>query len=182
MPLRSLTLVPFPPSVLEPSRVARTGVDDLLGGLLAVQHHEQLGHRPGQDLHAHRHHLRLTGRYHVPIIVISNFLSKDRRRVGCSVRPGYGEQTDRQAVMVTLESTAAEHRGGPPGAAGRRPAVEVTHLRKAYGFLVEEYRSFYRDPADVDELLDVLGLAAKRGDYYRSLSGGQRQRLSVALA
>ena len=34
----------------------------------------------------------------------------------------------------------------------------------------------------MDELLDVLGLSAKRGDYYRSLSGGQRQRLSVALA
>jgi ABC-2 type transport system ATP-binding protein len=84
--------------------------------------------------------------------------------------------------MVTLESTAAETRVEPPAPAGRRPAVEVTHLRKAYGSLVEEYRSFYRDPADVDELLDVLGLAAKRGDYYRSLSGGQRQRLSVALA
>ncbi len=50
------------------------------------------------------------------------------------------------------------------------------------GEILEEYRSFYRDPADVGELLDVLGLAAKRGDYYRSLSGGQRQRLSVALA
>jgi ABC-2 type transport system ATP-binding protein len=50
------------------------------------------------------------------------------------------------------------------------------------GEILEEYRSFYRDPADVDDLLDVLGLAAKRGDYYRSLSGGQRQRLSVALA
>ena len=50
------------------------------------------------------------------------------------------------------------------------------------GEILEEYRSFYRAPADVDELLDVLGLAAKRGDYYRSLSGGQRQRLSVALA
>jgi ABC-2 type transport system ATP-binding protein len=50
------------------------------------------------------------------------------------------------------------------------------------GEILEEYRSFYRDPADVAELLDVLGLAAKRGDYYRSLSGGQRQRLSVALA
>ena len=50
------------------------------------------------------------------------------------------------------------------------------------GEILEEYRSFYRDPADVDELLDVLGLAAKRGDYYRSLSGGQRQRLSIALA
>ena len=47
---------------------------------------------------------------------------------------------------------------------------------------LEEYRSFYRDPADVGELLDVLGLAGKRRDYYRSLSGGQRQRLSVALA
>ena len=44
------------------------------------------------------------------------------------------------------------------------------------------YRSFYRDPADVGELIEALGLAAKRGDYYRSLSGGQRQRLSVALA
>jgi ABC-2 type transport system ATP-binding protein len=50
------------------------------------------------------------------------------------------------------------------------------------GEILEEYRSFYRDPADIDDLLDVLGLAAKRGDYYRSLSGGQRQRLSIALA
>ena len=50
------------------------------------------------------------------------------------------------------------------------------------GEILEEYRSFYRAPADVGELLDVLGLSAKRGDYYRSLSGGQRQRLSVALA
>jgi len=48
--------------------------------------------------------------------------------------------------------------------------------------ILEEYRSFYRQPADVDELIEVLGLGAKRGDYYKSLSGGQRQRLSVALA
>ena len=50
------------------------------------------------------------------------------------------------------------------------------------GEILEEYQSFYREPADVGELLDVLGLTAKRGDYYRTLSGGQRQRLSVALA
>jgi ABC-2 type transport system ATP-binding protein len=50
------------------------------------------------------------------------------------------------------------------------------------GEILDMYRSFYRDPADVGELTEVLGLAAKRGDYYRSLSGGQRQRLSVALA
>jgi ABC-2 type transport system ATP-binding protein len=50
------------------------------------------------------------------------------------------------------------------------------------GEILDEYRSFYREPADVDELIEVLGLGAKRGDYYKSLSGGQRQRLSVALA
>ena len=50
------------------------------------------------------------------------------------------------------------------------------------GEILDMYRSFYREPADVSELIEVLGLAGKRHDYYRSLSGGQRQRLSVALA
>jgi ABC-2 type transport system ATP-binding protein len=50
------------------------------------------------------------------------------------------------------------------------------------GEILDMYRSFYRRPADVTELVEALGLAGKRRDYYRSLSGGQRQRLSVALA
>jgi ABC-2 type transport system ATP-binding protein len=50
------------------------------------------------------------------------------------------------------------------------------------GEILDLYRSFYRDPADVGELVDALGLAGKRKDYYRSLSGGQKQRLSIALA
>jgi ABC-2 type transport system ATP-binding protein len=50
------------------------------------------------------------------------------------------------------------------------------------GEILEMYRSFYPDPADVGELTEALGLASKLKDYYRSLSGGQRQRLSVALA
>jgi ABC-2 type transport system ATP-binding protein len=44
------------------------------------------------------------------------------------------------------------------------------------------YRSFYRNPADADEFLEVLGLAGKRDALYKSLSGGQKQRLSIALA
>jgi ABC-2 type transport system ATP-binding protein len=44
------------------------------------------------------------------------------------------------------------------------------------------YRSFYRTPADVAELVRVLGLAGNLENYYMSLSGGQKQRLSVALA
>jgi ABC-2 type transport system ATP-binding protein len=50
------------------------------------------------------------------------------------------------------------------------------------GEILEEFRSFYRQPADVSELIETLGLGDKRRSYYRSLSGGQRQRLSVALA
>jgi ABC-2 type transport system ATP-binding protein len=48
--------------------------------------------------------------------------------------------------------------------------------------IIELYRSFYRRPADVGELVGALGLAEKRESYYRSLSGGQKQRLSVVLA
>lgn len=44
------------------------------------------------------------------------------------------------------------------------------------------YRSFYRDSADPEDLMDVLGLTDKRNAYFKNLSGGQRQRLSVALA
>src|SRR6266576_4218472 len=164
--------------------------------------------------------------------------------------------------MATLESPAAVSLEEAPAAAGRRPAVEIAHLRKTYGMLVavddvsftvaegeifgilgpngagkttaiecavglrrpdagtirllgldphadrdtireivgvqlqttafpaklrtgeilDMYRSFYRRPADVGELVEALGLAGKLRDYYRSLSGGQRQRLSVALA
>jgi len=50
------------------------------------------------------------------------------------------------------------------------------------GEILDMYRSFYREPADAGELIEVLGLAGKRDAYYKSLSGGQRQRLSVALA
>jgi ABC-2 type transport system ATP-binding protein len=54
--------------------------------------------------------------------------------------------------------------------------------RLRVGEILQMYRSFYRDPADVGELIEALGLAGKRDAYYKSLSGGQRQRLSVALA
>ncbi|QSB13941.1 ABC transporter ATP-binding protein [Natronosporangium hydrolyticum] len=44
------------------------------------------------------------------------------------------------------------------------------------------FRTFYRRPADGDQLLSLLGLTDKRRTQYRHLSGGQKQRLSVALA
>jgi ABC-2 type transport system ATP-binding protein len=47
---------------------------------------------------------------------------------------------------------------------------------------VSLFASFYARPADTEELIDMLGLGAKRNAYYRRLSGGQKQRLSIALA
>jgi ABC-2 type transport system ATP-binding protein len=50
------------------------------------------------------------------------------------------------------------------------------------GEILGLYRSFYQTPADVAELVRVLGLAGKLKSLYMSLSGGQKQRLSIALA
>ncbi len=50
------------------------------------------------------------------------------------------------------------------------------------GEAIDLYAPFYDRPADAAKLLDRLGLAGKRGSYWRALSGGQKQRLSIALA
>ncbi|MBG0564878.1 ABC transporter ATP-binding protein [Actinoplanes aureus] len=47
---------------------------------------------------------------------------------------------------------------------------------------LELYSSFYRDPVDWRELMELLGLTEKRNTRYKALSGGQKQRLSIALA
>jgi ABC-2 type transport system ATP-binding protein len=54
------------------------------------------------------------------------------------------------------------------------------HLR--VGELVDLWRSFYRTPRPLDELLDVVELASERDAIVRRLSGGQRRRLDFALA
>jgi ABC-2 type transport system ATP-binding protein len=54
------------------------------------------------------------------------------------------------------------------------------HLR--VGELIDAWRSFYRAPRPLDELLEVVGLGAERDRVVRRLSGGQRRRLDLALA
>jgi len=44
------------------------------------------------------------------------------------------------------------------------------------------FAAYYDDPADPEELLERVGLAAHRRTPYRHLSGGEQQRLSLALA
>lgn len=47
---------------------------------------------------------------------------------------------------------------------------------------LELYASFYANPGDPEELLELLGLQEKRDTAFADLSGGQQQRLSIALA
>ena len=48
--------------------------------------------------------------------------------------------------------------------------------------ILELFRSFYRDPAPREELLETVGLREKVGARPGELSGGQRQRLALATA
>jgi ABC-2 type transport system ATP-binding protein len=54
------------------------------------------------------------------------------------------------------------------------------HLR--VGELVDAWRTFYRAPRPLDELLELVELASERDQVVRRLSGGQRRRLDFALA
>jgi ABC-2 type transport system ATP-binding protein len=47
--------------------------------------------------------------------------------------------------------------------------------------LLQAQGSYYADPRDPDEVLDLVGLTGKAGARGRTLSGGQRRRLDVAL-
>jgi ABC-2 type transport system ATP-binding protein len=44
------------------------------------------------------------------------------------------------------------------------------------------YASFYPDPRDPDDLIELLGLTHRRNARYGKLSGGEKQRVSVGLA
>ncbi|MYY12338.1 ATP-binding cassette domain-containing protein [Streptomyces sp. SID4919] len=68
-----------------------------------------------------------------------------------------------------------ERLGVQPQESGFPDAIKVAEA-------LELYSSFYRDPADRRELMELLGLTEKRDTRYKALSGGQKQRLSIALA
>lgn len=50
------------------------------------------------------------------------------------------------------------------------------------GELLQQFASYYRRHAPIDDLLDLVGLAERRSSRVEHLSGGQRQRLALALA
>ncbi|PRX99046.1 ABC transporter ATP-binding protein [Allonocardiopsis opalescens] len=87
--------------------------------------------------------------------------------------------------------------GGTVRVLGLDPRTERDRLRRVLGVQLQEsrladrmrvgealdlYASFYSEPADWRELMELVGLADRRDTPYAKLSGGQKQRLSIALA
>ena len=56
------------------------------------------------------------------------------------------------------------------------------HERLKVDELVGLFASFYANPADGSDLLDLLALSSKRRSAYGDLSGGQKRRLHILLA
>ncbi|MCM0640898.1 ABC transporter ATP-binding protein [Cellulomonas wangsupingiae] len=100
---------------------------------------------------------------------------------------------------TTVEMIAGLRRpdGGTVEVLGLDPTTQAAALHERVGLQLQEsampdrlrvrealdlYASFYPDPADPVDLLDLLGLTAKKDTAFKDLSGGQKQRLSVALA
>jgi ABC-2 type transport system ATP-binding protein len=100
---------------------------------------------------------------------------------------------------TTVESIAGLRRpdSGSISVLGLDPVKDRAEVRERLGVQLQEssfpdaikvaealdlYSSFYRDPADWRELMELLGLSEKRNTQYKALSGGQKQRLSIALA
>ncbi|GAB3235741.1 ABC transporter ATP-binding protein [Glycomyces halotolerans] len=122
--------------------------------------------------------------------------------VGLTVESGeiYGILGRNGAGKTTLVETIAGLRRPDEGTVtvlGLDPRRDRARLRQVLGVqlqsamlhsalkvweLVGLYRSFYRDGADPDELIEAVGLAGHRGQRFENLSGGQGQRLSIALA
>jgi ABC-2 type transport system ATP-binding protein len=105
---------------------------------------------------------------------------------------GAGKTTTVECIAGTLATD-----GGAIIMLGVDPARERAFVRERVGYqlqstalpaalrvgeALELFSTFYENPADVSELLSLVGLAEQRRRPFAKLSGGQKQRLSIALA
>ncbi len=77
--------------------------------------------------------------------------------------PAHGSQVMKERIGIVLQSTGID------------PFLTVRET-------VELYAGYYPSPRDVDEVIDLVGLAEKRRTRVLKLSGGQQRRLDVAVA
>jgi ABC-2 type transport system ATP-binding protein len=81
----------------------------------------------------------------------------------CGLRPIEDAQELRQVLGAQLQSTSLP---------------DKIRVREAF----ELFASFYREPANLEELLDWVGLRHKSTTFFHYLSGGEKQRVALGLA
>ncbi len=103
------------------------------------------------------------------------------------------------AGKTTTVEILEGHRSASAGTVsvlGLDPAVDVREVRDRIGIVLQSsgvesqftvretfrfYSSCYRHPRDVDEVIELVGLAAKADDRIGTLSGGQQRRVDLGL-
>ena len=76
--------------------------------------------------------------------------------------------------------------GEAPRALRERIGVVLQHSETPHSLTVREahrlFAGYYTNPRDVDEVIELVGLAEKRNARVKTLSGGQKRRLDLGVA
>src|SRR5689334_5919099 len=83
--------------------------------------------------------------------------------------------------VLVLGRDPAEHRRDWRARVGVVPQSSGAFTDLTVREVVAQFAAFYPAPLPVDEVIDMVGLAAQRDKQSMSLSGGQRRRLDVAV-
>jgi ABC-2 type transport system ATP-binding protein len=102
-----------------------------------------------------------------------------------------------KTTTVEILEGYRERTGGEVSVLGHDPATHARDLKRRIGIVLQStgldpyltvretvalYAGYYPAPRDVDEVIDLVGLAEKRTTRVNRLSGGQQRRLDVAVA
>jgi ABC-2 type transport system ATP-binding protein len=102
-----------------------------------------------------------------------------------------------KTTTVEILEGYRDRTGGEVSVLGHDPARPDADLKRRTGIVLQStgvdpyltvretvalYAGFYPSPRDVDEVVDLVGLAEKRNTRVNKLSGGQQRRLDVAVA
>jgi ABC-2 type transport system ATP-binding protein len=120
-------------------------------------------------------------------------LHVDRGEVFALLGPnGAGKTT-----TVEILEGYRERTDGEVSVLGHDPARQELDLKRKIGIVLQStgvdpyltvretvalYAGYYPSPRDIDEVIDLVGLAEKRRTRVNKLSGGQQRRLDVAVA
>jgi ABC-2 type transport system ATP-binding protein len=102
-----------------------------------------------------------------------------------------------KTTTVEILEGYRERDGGRVDVLGFDPASAKQAYRERIGVVLQQsqlwsnltvgethrlFAGYYRQPRDVDEVIDLVGLGAKRDERVKTLSGGQKRRLDLGIA